>query len=401
MRKILVLGGAEAQVPLIQAAKNEGYYVVLCDWTTSNPGIALADKHYQVSTLDLDAVLKVAAEECVNGVISNSEPAMINVAKIATELKLIGNSAESVDCLQSKNSFRNLQKKLGIFSPKSFECNSIEDFWMLCDTTNYPVVVKPSKSSGTRGTTVFKRFEKDLMEKAFLECAEFSTNNNVTVEEYVEMPSLDVIEGDVFIHGGRFWWDGIFTTKRSKDAPMIPMTYIFPAVLRDEELKKIQTTIERIFDGAGITHGEFNVELYFTKKREVFCIEINTRQGGKGLPEMIEKHCGVNMYKLLVTTAMGDDSYWNDIHNTTLKKKFVTRHLVFGHSEGVYDGLDITDDAKSYITNIKNTEKKGKELMPARNATDCLAWIDMAFGDRSNQLRISEAAETYIKPRIQ
>ena len=58
MKKLLILGGAEAQVPLIQAAKKEEYHVVLCDWTT-NPRIKYADKHYQVSTLDRDAVIRI------------------------------------------------------------------------------------------------------------------------------------------------------------------------------------------------------------------------------------------------------------------------------------------------------------------------------------------------------
>ena len=71
--KILVLGGATAQVPLIRAAKQAGLYVVLCDWTTTNLGISIADKHYQVSTLDLEAVLEVAKSEKIDGVVSNSD----------------------------------------------------------------------------------------------------------------------------------------------------------------------------------------------------------------------------------------------------------------------------------------------------------------------------------------
>ena len=97
MKKILILGGAEAQVPLIQAAKKEGYYVVLCDWTMTNPGIKYADKHYQVSTLDKDAVLRVAVEEKIDGVISNSEPAMRNVSCIAEELRLRGNPVSAAE----------------------------------------------------------------------------------------------------------------------------------------------------------------------------------------------------------------------------------------------------------------------------------------------------------------
>ena len=106
MKRILILGGAEAQVPIIQAAKKEGYYVILCDWTTTNPGIKYVDKHYQVNTLDREAVIKVAIEERIDGVISNSEPAMLNVSYIANELHLRGNSESGLEILLSKDRFR-------------------------------------------------------------------------------------------------------------------------------------------------------------------------------------------------------------------------------------------------------------------------------------------------------
>ncbi len=91
-KKILILGATENQVKLIKTAKNEGYYVIVCDWTNDNPGIKLADKHYQVSTLDREAVLEVAKKENIDGVISNSEPAMENVSYIAEKLNLIRKS---------------------------------------------------------------------------------------------------------------------------------------------------------------------------------------------------------------------------------------------------------------------------------------------------------------------
>ena len=61
MRKVMILGGNIAQVPLIEAAKREGYYVVLVDYTTTNPGIALSDKHYQVNFMNREKCWKSAA----------------------------------------------------------------------------------------------------------------------------------------------------------------------------------------------------------------------------------------------------------------------------------------------------------------------------------------------------
>ena len=62
-KKIMILGGNKAQVPLIKAAKDEGYIVVLCDNTKTNPGIALSDIHYEVDFMDKAKILDIAIKE--------------------------------------------------------------------------------------------------------------------------------------------------------------------------------------------------------------------------------------------------------------------------------------------------------------------------------------------------
>ena len=38
MKKLMILGGSENQLPLILTAKNLGLYVVLCDYSEENVG---------------------------------------------------------------------------------------------------------------------------------------------------------------------------------------------------------------------------------------------------------------------------------------------------------------------------------------------------------------------------
>lgn len=52
MKKILLLGGSAQQVIAIKTAKRLGYYTVLCDFLTDNPGQCEADKFYLVSTTE-------------------------------------------------------------------------------------------------------------------------------------------------------------------------------------------------------------------------------------------------------------------------------------------------------------------------------------------------------------
>ena len=91
MKKIMIVGGGIRQVQLLDAAKKLNYHVVLCDMTTECPGYKYADTYYSTSTMDYEALLDVAKKEKVDGIITNSEPAMPIVTRIANDLGLVGN----------------------------------------------------------------------------------------------------------------------------------------------------------------------------------------------------------------------------------------------------------------------------------------------------------------------
>lgn len=401
MKKILILGGAKAQVPLIEAAKKEGYYVVLCDWTTTNPGIQLADKHYQVSTLDLKAVLEVARKECVDGVISNSEPAMGNVAAISSELGLVGNSVQSVELLQSKCGFRLLQKQIGAFAPEAFESDCASDFIQKIRKLRFPVVVKPSKSSGSRGTTVFDSFEYEEIEEAFHSCSDFSTNKKVTGEEFIEMPSLMNIEADAFIHHGKILWNGLFSTVRSERLPLVPQQYVFPSILSEEQRELFESQIAKVLVAADFRFGEVNIESYFTEKGKLFTIEINVRQGGNSIPELVYDYSEIDMHKLLVTTCCGDDFYFEKILTEGYKKNCITNFIVFPMRNGFFKRIYIAPEIKPYVYKITENVPQRKEVRRAMDATDAVGMVRLRFPNRETQITLLPELDNLIIAEVE
>ena len=75
-KKILLLGGSAQQIVAIEKARNLGYYTILCDYLSDNPGQYYADKFYMVSTTDKNAVLNIAIQEQIDGILAYaSEPA--------------------------------------------------------------------------------------------------------------------------------------------------------------------------------------------------------------------------------------------------------------------------------------------------------------------------------------
>lgn len=402
MKKLMILGGGANQLPLIEAAKSCGYTVVLCDYADSAPGIKLADIFYQVSIIDGDAVLEVAEKEKIDGIVANTEAAMKVVARVAEAMGLVGNSVKAVDILASKKSFRKMQKESGMFAPSYFEVSSLDELKEKIGGMKFPVIIKPSESSGTRGTTKVKSADDaEIIEKAYKLCNSFSRNDLVTIEEYINMPSLTVIEGDLFVNDGEILWDGLFLTKRSAAAPMIPMTYMFPLRLEADRYEKVKTDLATAIRNAGIQHGQYNAELYFTDEGELFIIEINARQGGNQIPKAIKLHSGIDMDKLLVTTAVGDKSYWEELKSFKRLNKIMAWHLIFPRSAGVYRGLEISESISDKVKSVQEFEPYGTELENTSNAASIIGIAEVEFLDFAEQDEICAAIEELIVPVVE
>ena len=77
MKKVLFLGAAAPQIPPIQYAIDQGYYVITCDYLPSNPGHLLAHESHDVSTTDMEAVLELSRRLDINGIVAYAMPPVI------------------------------------------------------------------------------------------------------------------------------------------------------------------------------------------------------------------------------------------------------------------------------------------------------------------------------------
>ena len=400
MKKIMILGGGPNQIGLLNSAKQCGYATILCDKNANCLGRDLADIFYGVDIIDVDEVLNVAQQEEIDGIISNSEVVMEVVAEVSSKLGLVGNSKNSIATLNSKQGFRDFQKENGIFTPKHITVSSDYILEEVLSGFNYPVIVKPVKCSGTRGTTRFDYYSEEDMKAAIDSCINFSRNNMCAIEEYIEMPSLTVLEGDVFVNGGEIFWGGVFFTRRSETLPMVPMTYMSPYTDSNEHFAEIKSVLKKTFECLPIKHGQYNVEAYFDAKDNFFIIEINARQGGHGLPAYVKRATGVDMDKLLVTTAVGDNQYFDEVLTPPVRQKYATRHAVFGDQDGVLEEIYIDESIKKYVVEIEYDKKIGECVEKWVNGSSVIGFVNLVFENYEMQHLISENIEKYIYPII-
>lgn len=380
MKKILIVGGGVNQIPLVLASKREGYFVIVVDYAGEMcPAYSMADRFYNVSTQDEDRILEVAKKEEIDGIISNSEPSMLIVNSIAEKMNLNGNPTEGITQLISKNQFRDLQKKAGVYAPNHFEVTTKEEVLSVSKILSYPIIVKPGESSASRGCKKIERFDEQEITTAFRECACFSRNKKVVVEEYVTMPSLRNIEGNIFVYGDSILWEGLFYTTRSSWAPMVPMTYTAPLLIDNEKLDSMKSTVSRVVNASGVRFGEFNIEGYFTSTGEFFVIEINVRQGGNYLPDFLHRYTGIDYYCLLVTTCVNDDYYWNTVLSSERCSRYVILHSVYSQKAGHYQGLKFDPLIENKITNVTELLSVGDKVEKCIDGTSIVASIVLEF----------------------
>ena len=302
--------------------------------------------------------------------------------------------------LLSKDRFRSLQDKVGAYAPKHYKVNNEKEFLEVAEKMQCPFIVKPAANSGSRGTTKVLSSEAEELKKIFRINSEYSRDNCCVIEDYVDMPSLTTIEGEIFVLGKEIIWDGLFFCSRSSRISKLPMTYSMPFRIDPLKSIEIQDTLRKLLEAADFTYGELNVEMYFTKDDRLFVIEINPRQGGASLPAFVSRHNGVDMYRLLVTTAVNDDSYFNFLKQYNRECHYVTRHTVFSHSDGVYKGISFSPAIQNNVTNIEERILCGDKVEACKNGTNALAFVDLEFESYELQHQYCDDIEEYIKPII-
>lgn len=391
MKKILIVGGGQGQLPLIEAAQKEGYYTIICDFAGDQcPGAKYADKLYRVSTRDVDAVYEVAKNEHVDGIISNSEPSMLCVTEVGERLGLIGNPLKSIQTFISKSKFRALQKNIGVYSPKHVEVDSWESALKAISDIEYPIFVKPGESSGSRGSIKIEKENLFDFKQAFNSCMSHTRNKRVVIEEYVEMPSNTTIEADIFVSKSEILWNGIYSTLRADWAPMIPMVYSMPSIFSKEQVDTFKAVVGKTIREGGISFGQYNVEAYFNNKGELFVIEINVRQGGNNLPYFLKEATGIDYDKLLVKSSVGDFEYWDEVVSAPVFYNNVIHYGLYSKSDGIYKGVNIPEELKPYVLGIHEMVRKGDCVHECVNAADIVAIIDFKFETKAEMNSVRE-----------
>ena len=390
MKKILLLGGSAQQVIAIETAKKLGYYTILCDYLTDNPGQNVADKFFLESTTDKEKILQIAESEKIDGIVAYaSDPAAPTAAFVAEKLGLPTNPYRSVDILCNKDKFREFLKNNGFNTPLAKGFTDKGSAIQSIDRFNFPVIIKPVDSSGSKGATVLK--DKVGFEKAVDFAFSFSRGGRIVIEEFIEQDHPYLIGGDLFISDGKIIMWGLMNCHRdSRVNPLVPVGKSYPPTISDEYLNAIKSTLQIMIDKLQIKSGAMNVELVVDSKGRVFPIDVGPRNGGNMIPDLLGCIFNVDVVKMTIKSAMGEMS----TSNINEPKPYYATHNLHSAENGIYDHIEYSPEIEKYIIRKSEYKKPGDDVEYFDNASKALGILFLKFDSKEQMTDILDKITT-------
>ena len=307
-KKLMLLGGIRYLLPVIKAAHEQGYYVITADYLPDNIAHQYSDEYVNVSIIDKEAVLKVAREKEIDGIMSfGVDPGVIAASYVQNQLELPSfGPFESVDILQHKDKFRAFLTENGFNVPWAYGFSSETEAWEAREKFNYPLIVKPTDSAGSKGCTRVDS-EEELM-AAIQYAFKYTISGHIIIEEFLEKKGCSS-DTDSYAQNGQLKFVSFSAQRFDANAvnPYTPSAYSWPSTFTKEEEKYLTNEIQRLITLLDMKTSVFNIEVRVATNNKPYIMELTPRGGGNRLCEMLRYATGVDMITAITRAMVGDE----------------------------------------------------------------------------------------------
>ncbi len=301
-KNIAIIGASYLQLPIIEKAKSLGYTTHVFAWKANDVGEKAADFFYPISITEKDRIVEVCKGLDICGICSiATDLGSITVNYVADKLGLPGNDMDCTMISTNKHLMRLAFKKNGDPSPRSVMVDENTDLGSL--DLKYPIIVKPTDRSGSRG--IYRLDDPEGLEDACKLSMAESFEHKALIEEFVEGQEYSV-EGITY-HGKHHIL--AVTKKYTTGAPhFIETGHLEPAPISDEIRKKIDRIVMHALDTLGIKNSASHSEIKIDDSGNIKIIEIGARMGGDCIgSDMVYYSTGIDFCKAVIQVACGEE----------------------------------------------------------------------------------------------
>lgn len=303
-KRLLLLGGMQISCEVVRAAKSMGVHVCVTDYfdVENSPAKQMADEHFEVSTIDVDAVVELIKSENIDGVLVAFNDMLLPYYSEICEksgLPCYGNT-ELFKIFSNKKLYKERLQKYDIPVIKEYNLGFAQD--EVPEDIEYPILIKPADGSGSRGITVCLNREETL--EAIARAKSSSKCDEVIVEEFVKGDEATVFwvfqDGEYYLAtmGNRHMSKPI---KGNSVSP--PVGYTFPSIYLDGYIKHTEAKVKRMLNELGVRNGMMFMQ-GIVRDGVFYTYDIGYRTTGTLEYRLLERICGYNPLKMMIHFAL-------------------------------------------------------------------------------------------------
>lgn len=395
MKKLMLLGGMRYLVPVIEAAHKLGVYVITCDYLPNNIAHKYSDEYCNVSILEKDKVLEKAKELKIDGILSFAcDPGVVTAAYVAEKMGLPSSGPyESVEILQNKGKFRKFLTENNFNVPVAKQYTDIETAVNDTEMFNWPVIVKPTDSAGSKGVT--KVEEKDKLKDAINYALKFSHSNEFIIEDFLEKVG-DSSDCDSFSIDGKLKFVSFSAQKFDENCenPYTPAAFTWPASISKIHQEELTNEIQRLLTLLNMKSSIYNIETRECTNGKAYIMECSPRGGGNRLAEMIRYMTGVDMITNIVKSALGMEL--DVIEQKEIKDNWA-EIILHSEKEGIFEKLWISEEISSNIVENDLWIETGTHVGGFSAANEAIGTMVLKFDSEIQMNNVLNNQNNYIK----
>jgi biotin carboxylase len=314
MKKIAIIGASYLQLPLVLKAKEMEIETHCFAWEEGAVCRDFCDFFYPISILDKEKILVTCKKIKIDGITSiASDAAVPTICFVAENLGLISN--EYIDAVVTTNKYE---------MRKRFELNSVNsprfifaDKNITIDSLNYPLIVKPTDRSGSRGVTRVENIEQ--LKDALIIAQNESFRNQAIIEEFIHGVEASV---ESISWNGEHYILAITDKVTTGNPHFVELEHHQPSLLSSNIQKIIKEETYKALTALNIKYGASHSEFKITEDGKVYVIEVGARMGGDFIgSDLVQLSTGFDFVKAVIEIALGN------FENPSLKN---------AHYSGVY-----------------------------------------------------------------
>lgn len=385
---LLIFGGGELQLSLIRKAKELGYKTIVIDPDFNAVAKKISDVFEVVHGNDFQKTLEIAKKYKVKGLVTTStDHPILMMCKIVSELNLPFPSYASCEILLDKGLFKSFLNKHNLLHAQgTVFCKGDKiketDF-------SYPLIVKPVKSSGSRG--VIKCEKKKNLISSIKETLKFCNDDRFIIEEFIKGDEISV---EAIVYENKL--NIIQITDKIVSAPPynVELGHLQPSKYcsRIEEIKSL---LQKIVDFSGINNCAIHPELKINDDR-IVVIEIGPRLGGDYITaKLVPLSTGINMEEIVIKIATNNKFSYKNINKASL-----ISYLNFPVNEIIKNSLSEKELVKVFpeVIEFVHYLKAGDSVRPITNSLNRYGhYIIQANNVASIKKLVSEINEYILK----